>query len=188
MSQAVLDDLSLQIIVGEETLEVQIARDQSSSVFSAKVQILTSSSLTLARLLEGEAAVKGECIHLKAQDFLAADAELRKILLSHKLKITTTYYWYTLGDPKNEDILCLEDNDPQTHTSIRIGNYTCSFFPDRAARDIFSRRLQQSNLCKHVHWQDYDTVITLFPAAADRRNRLETFKTLVGLFQPQDEK
>lgn len=184
MGQAVLDDLSLQIIVDEETLEVQIARDQSPGVFSAEVQILTSSSLTLAHLLEGEAAVKGKRIHLKAQDFLAADAELRKILLSHKLNITTTYYWYTLGDPKNEDILYLEDSDPQTHTSIRIGNYTCSFFPDRAARETFSRRLQQSNLCKHVHWRNYDPVITLFPAVADRRNRLETFTTLISLFQP----
>lgn len=185
MSHAVLDDLDLMILIGDESYAVSLAQDMDSGVILAEVSLPQSTSYTLTQLLGGE-PVQGNYVALRSQDFVKADAELRSLLLRHNLNITTTQYWFTVGDPAISEYLYLEDCDPDTHTTILIGNHTRSFSPHHPNSAAFVDELQQSELCEGCRWNSSSIEVALTPSSVTDENRLATFIALVSLYRPEN--
>lgn len=183
MSQVVIEELALMILVGDDSFEVFINQSPDSNALFAEVHLRRSTPFTVAQLLANE-RLEGDRLTLESQDFVAADMELRGILLRNNLNITTTQYWCGVSDSGTTENLYLEDCDPDTHTTVEIGNYTRSFSPDQASSTDFIGELLRSGLCEGWCWNGSDIQLTLPPSLVTDENRGETFKTLMSLYRP----
>lgn len=183
MSEVMIEDLALMIHVGDDSSEVFVTRSVDSHAMLAEVHLQRSMQFTVADLIADE-RLEGNRLPMRSQDFVAADMELRAILLANNLDISPTQYWYTVGDAANTEDLYLEDIDPETHTTVTIGNHTRSFSPTQLNTTDFINGLLQSGLCEGYRWNSHLLEINLPWWLATDEERGQTFQSILSLYQP----
>lgn len=91
-----------------------------------------------------------------------------------------------LGEPREVDLLYLEDCDPKEHTTLLVGSPNRSFSPGQASSIAFVEKLLQSDFYQSHSWTDHRIEITVSRSSVTDEHRLETFEAIARLSRPEN--